>query len=324
VRFLVFARETPTGPPGSPRVLDARIAALARALKTHGHAVETSTARTDAERTRALRSANADVVLCGPEAAAQLDASLTRTLVVDLTGAAFDRPDAEASVGSAAVREALEAVARGDTFLVSSARERLYFLSFLLRNRVEQPETHIVAVPGPEEIGLLVERLQEGTRATRREVDVDFAFPEQASLPVMGGRPVEQDFLSRVDGLCRVACCLSRRGRERVAPVTLSLFRLGGDAPAPRAPRERLAEVRLEDASIRDNDWVALDFEPVTDSAGVTFTLRVDSSAESEDEAVWPWAFGARLFPLLGLRHGERPLTRRSLCFRTTSARRSS
>lgn len=325
MRFLVFTSEEPPDTTGSTAGPDARVAGLARGLRAHGHAVETSTARTDSERARALRSSSPDVVLCDTAAAARLEASPARALVVDLTGSAALEPrGVDGARGAAAVRETLEAVARADYLVVSSAPERLYFLPFLLRSRVEQPETRILTVPDPENVRLLLERLEASARGPRREVDVDFALPEEASLPVVAGRPVEQVFRSRVDGLCRVACCLSRRGRDRVAPVTLSLFRLAGDDPGPGSPREPLAEVRIEDASIRDNDWIALDLEPVVDSAGAIFVLRVGSSAETEEEGVWPWTFRARLFPLLGMRHGERPLPERSLCFRTTSAPGSS
>ena len=324
MRFLVFTSEEPPAPTGSTSGPDARVARLARGLQAHGHAVETSTARTDAERARALRSSSPDVVLCDTAAAARLDVSPARALVVDLARRAADPREADGAQGIAAVRETLEAVSRADYFVVSSAPERLYFLPFLLRSRVEQPETRILTVPDPENVRLLLERLEASARGPRREVDVDFALPEEASLPVVAGRPVEQVFRSRVDGLCRVACCLSRGGRERVAPVALSLFRLAGDDQGPGSPREPLAEVRIEDASIRDNDWVALDLEPVADSAGTIFVLRVDSSAETEEEGVWPWTFRARLFPLLGMRHGERPLPERSLCIRTTSAPGSS
>jgi hypothetical protein len=138
---------------------------------------------------------------------------------------------------------------------------------------------------------------------------------------VYAGRPVAQYFLSRVVGLCRVACCLSRHGRSRVAPVTLSLYRLAGGEGSPGVPRELLACTTLEDAGIRDNDWVALDVAPVADSAGAAFVLRIQSSAATEEEGVWPWTFRARLFPLMGIQHGDQPFPARSLCFRTASTR---
>jgi hypothetical protein len=150
---------------------------------------------------------------------------------------------------------------------------------------------------------------------------VSIAIPEDASLEVLQGQPVEQRFLSRVDGLCRVESCLSRRGRSQVAPVTLSLYRLEDGSGAQGASRTLVARRQLPDASIRDNDWVELEFDPIADSAGATFALVIESAARQSGESVAPWACHAVSFPLLEVRHGDRPIPATALCFRATSVR---
>jgi len=164
----------------------------------------------------------------------------------------------------------------------------------------------------------LLELVQGGGRGPRREREISIAIPEDASLEVLGDRPVEQRFLSRVDGLCRVECCLSRRGRRRVEPVRLSLYRLTGISSGAATPRALVVQRQIADGAIRDNEWVELTFEPVQDSAGSTFALVIESTAKQEDESVAPWACNARLFPLLDLWHGERLLPTKSLCLRAT------
>jgi hypothetical protein len=118
----------------------------------------------------------------------------------------------------------------------------------------------------------LVEAVRTGGRNQRREVDVSVAWPEDHSLAVVADRPIEQRFLSRVDGLCRVECFLSRRGRSRVAPVVLGLYRLGGSETGAGAPRQLVAGVtsRCRDPRQRVVDWV----RAVPDSAGATFDSR--------------------------------------------------
>ncbi len=167
----------------------------------------------------------------------------------------------------------------------------------------------------------LLEMVQGRARSPRREMDVSIAIPEDASLEVLKGRPIEQSFLSRVDGLCRVECCLSRRGRSRVAPVILSLYRIAGNPLGTAVSRVRVARRPIPDPAIRDNDWVELDFDPIEDSAGSTFTLVIESEARQGDESVALWACNTRLYPLLELRQDDRPLPAKSLCFRATSAR---
>ena len=167
----------------------------------------------------------------------------------------------------------------------------------------------------------LLELVQCGGRGPRREMEISIAIPEDASLEVLEDRPVEQRFLSRVDGLCRVECCLARRGRIRVESVRLSLYRLTGSLAGPTSPRTPVAHREIADSAIRDNEWVELEFEPVQDSAGSTFALVIESTAKQEDESVAPWACNTRLFPLLDLWHGDRLLPAKSLCFRATSVR---
>ena len=164
----------------------------------------------------------------------------------------------------------------------------------------------------------LLDALGAEKRANLAEMDVDLAFPENASLAVLAGRPLEQHFLSRIDGLARVECCLATHARRRLQPLTISLYRLQGENAA-RADRELLGRKRIEGEAIRDNEWQVLEVQPIVHSGGQRFVLSIESDAREEKESVSPWAFSARPFPLLDLVHGGRSLRKTSICLRTMS-----
>lgn len=167
-------------------------------------------------------------------------------------------------------------------------------------------------------VGPLLQALGAERRASLAEVDVDLAFPENASLAVLADRPVEQHFLSRIDGLARVECCLATHARKRLQPLTISLYRTTDEK---RGNRELLARKRIEGEAIRDNEWQMLEVTPIPQSGGQRFVLSIESEAREEKESVSPWAFRARPFPLLDLVYGGRHLRKTSICLRTMSRR---
>jgi glycosyltransferase involved in cell wall biosynthesis len=171
----------------------------------------------------------------------------------------------------------------------------------------------------------LLAALGDVSRAPRYAVDVDLTFPENAALSVLEDRALEQHFLSRIDGLSRVECCLATHARDQrdLQPITMSLYQVEADGAGRSAPRKLLVCKRIPRDSIQNNEWHALEVEPILDSAGRTFVLLIESEARREDESISPWAFAARPFPLLGLFRGGRPLDRMSLCLRTVSSLRS-
>ena len=165
----------------------------------------------------------------------------------------------------------------------------------------------------------LLEALGTKTREKAAEVDVDLPFPENNSLSVLAGQPVEQHFLSRIDGLSRVECYLSTQSRRRLQSITISLHRVGEETARSRASRELLAQKRIPGEAIRDNEWQALEVKPVVDSGGKRFVLSIESEARAVDESVSPWACRSQTFPMLELFHGRQPLSSASLCMRVIS-----
>lgn len=428
MRVLVVATDVvpSAGPPAREEAL--RTWGLVQGLRAHGHEVEASVPSDAAGRVHEIQP---DVVLCGDWRAATFPARITQPLVIDLAGP---------PLLDGAVRETLRALSSADFFIVSGARQRLHFLSFLLRAGIERPETRTLTIPMPlspdvpsrarggtpadgfprlvttgvgtfaelltqlasadvaldvapwslereltvpirstaclwsglpvihndydDLAGLIrkydagwtippsdpparvldeiaanpetvarkgqsasrlarevfswdraVEPLLAALRAEPRpEVDFDLARPDDTSLTVLAGRPVEQRFLSRIDGLRRVEFCLATHGRERLQEITVSLYRLAGDDA-----RELLVAKTVPGDAIRDNEWLALEVERRPDSAGCAFALAIESKATREEESVSPWASSSRPFPLLDLYHAGLRLGGTSLCLRVSA-----
>lgn len=158
-----------------------------------------------------------------------------------------------------------------------------------------------------------------------RETDIILDFPDNAELPVISGGELEQYFVCRVNGLTRIECRMATHNRTLRHPVGLALYQLekGPQAGSPALPsctRQLVARTSCDAERVPNNEWLALDVEPILDSAGKTFVLRVESEEKEPGAGASPWAVKGSPYPMLGLYYGERFLDHASLCFRTTCA----
>jgi len=167
----------------------------------------------------------------------------------------------------------------------------------------------------------LLDALGTPRSVPRNETDFSMDIAQNAEMDVLAEAAVEQQFVSRIDGLFRVECRLATHQRLHIRPVTISLFRLADDDGGPARRRELIARRSVGADAIPADGWVAMEVDPIPDSAGRVFALTLESAARDKDETVSPWAFEPRVFPMLGLSRGGRAFRGRSLCFRTTSTR---
>lgn len=145
----------------------------------------------------------------------------------------------------------------------------------------------------------------------RRELDIIVDFPENADLPLTAGKTVEQEFVARVPGLSRVEWKVATHNRTLRSPVRGELYQL--------SPQKRkVAEVQVNPEALHNNEWVALECAPISGSSGERFLLRLESSSETVDGAISPWATKVSPYPLQVLRYGGRELRHASLCLRTS------
>lgn len=100
--------------------------------------------------------------------------------------------------------------------------------------------------------------------------------PVRESPPLCGGHAVEQEFVARRDGLCRVDLHVVTYGLRSAGELELSLAS-GDGAPVARA---RIAAEHLPDRA-----WVALEVPVQPASDGRTFRLRVAMAGEPRDAA---------------------------------------
>jgi len=147
------------------------------------------------------------------------------------------------------------------------------------------------------------------TDAARPQTDIYFDLPENAEIELSPDSPVEQHFITRLPGLQRIACRLATGGKPCEVPVRMQLL----DKKDARV----IAEKTFEPDSIHNNDWIALDTEPLADSAGKELTLRIETSSPSSTKLNL-WALNSSPYPMCGLFAAGRKLPHHSLCFRTT------
>ena len=150
------------------------------------------------------------------------------------------------------------------------------------------------------------------SREAVRETDIILDFPDDAELKVTANSPVEQRFLSRLDGLARIECRIATHNRIPRHPLNVSVLQVKG------ADRTLVTKVSAEPNSIRNNDWLCIDINPLPDSAGNEFILRLESEERDSECAISPWAVKGQPYPLLGISHGNSALPHTSLCLRTT------
>lgn len=105
----------------------------------------------DASNQNALLSEiSPDVVICGHWPAMTLSTKPSQTLIIDLAGPhMLERHYQGSSNQIGATLGKLAAISNADYFIVSGEKQRLYFLSFLLRAGIPQPERKIIKVVMP-------------------------------------------------------------------------------------------------------------------------------------------------------------------------------
>jgi len=164
----------------------------------------------------------------------------------------------------------------------------------------------------------LLTQLERQDAGAAKETDIVLDFPDRADLIVSDGKPVEQIFFTRVDGLTRIECRMATHGKEVSDPVRFALYEIEGEAPSSSQNRKLVAEKTAVGRELKNNEWFTLETAPISRSAGKTFALRIESSAAPATASVAPWAVRGRPFPLLTLSHGAQPIDDLSLCLRTT------
>lgn len=89
-----------------------------------------------------------DLILCGHWPAVLFTTKPTVPLFLDLAGPhLLERHFQRAGEHSAALIAKLNAIAMADQFIVSGPAQRLYFLSFMMRAKVDHPEDRITEIP---------------------------------------------------------------------------------------------------------------------------------------------------------------------------------
>jgi glycosyltransferase involved in cell wall biosynthesis len=240
MKFLAFTTDV-IPLPGLPTSGTAlRTFGLIQGLRAHGHQVEISVPKTalhgmlkscdraslsaevqqhiqqlqqlafdSANQAHLLSEIRPDAVLCGHWPAYTFQTKPAQPVIIDLAGPHLLERHYQGSPNHAgAVLSKLSAIASADYYIVSGPTQRLYFLSYMLRAQVPQPEKKIFHITMPLDPAL------PGPRAVLNPAD----FPRF----VFGG--VFLPWQNPAAGLERTAEAIRKRGRG-------SLKLIGGSHP---------------------------------------------------------------------------------------------
>ena len=168
----------------------------------------------------------------------------------------------------------------------------------------------------------LLDLLSGSTPSGYRETDILLEHRESADTRAVKGRPIEQYFVCRVDGLCRAECTIATHNIKKISPLTIRVFSIDttpGSTPKNLSVigKNLIIEKTIPGDKIINNEWLGLDFEPVKDSAGHVFSVQITSEESHEFAAISPWMMKASPYPLLALAYGNEKIEQMCLCLRT-------
>ncbi len=98
---------------------------------------------------------------------------------------------------------------------------------------------------------------------------------------ITAATPLEQTFVAENNGLSRVEVLLATYGRVNQSNVTLEIIADDGSS---------VCSSTLAAASIADNSYYPIEFEPIADSKGHTYTIKVLSDTNDPNNAITAWA----------------------------------
>ena len=155
------------------------------------------------------------------------------------------------------------------------------------------------------------------------ETDLIYDFPDSAELPIHKSASLDQRFLCRLHGLSRVEIRIATHNRKIKKPLSLALHKLEGaetrDGRLLTEGRPTLIkELEITADSLKNNEWCALDFSPLPDSAGSAYSLKITAEEISPENSVSPWAVKGCPYPLLEMRYQDKRVAQTSICMRTT------
>lgn len=105
---------------------------------------------TSSNQTGIVGQVSPDVILCGHWPAVTFSAKPSQVLIVDLAGPhLLERHYQQSPNQSGAIRGKMNALAMADYYIVSGPSQRLYFLSFMLRAEISEPEKRIITITMP-------------------------------------------------------------------------------------------------------------------------------------------------------------------------------
>lgn len=145
-------------------------------------------------------------------------------------------------------------------------------------------------------------------------VDIALEVPEVCDFYLSAGNPLTQRFVSRMDLLNKIEVMLGTHNSELKKDLNITLVDLSNSGTK--------IHKSIPPSSIKNNDWLSIEFPPIEKSAGKEFALTLEySNLPGEEIRISPWGTKSSPYPLRGLYRGELLQGTNAICLRTHSAR---
>jgi len=145
-------------------------------------------------------------------------------------------------------------------------------------------------------------------------LDIALEVPEVCDFYIGNGNPITQRFVSRMDLLNKVEIMLGTHNSDLKRDLNITLEDLSNS--------NNTIQKIVSPSSIKNNDWLSIEFPPIEKSAGKEFALTLEySSKEGDNVKISPWGTKSSPYPLKGLYRGNQIQGTHAICLRTHSAR---
>jgi hypothetical protein len=196
--------------------------------------------------------------------------------------------------GEQELREVLTEIDKAPELLINKSKNAQRLAQHLFSwDHSLRPLLHLLSAPNDQ---------------PRSEWDIVTESTPSYALPLAPHETVVQQFATRLDGLCGVQCRVNVG--DGANALHLSLFQHESSAPA-----QLIAKREISAHEIRVNEWAALHFDALPDSAGREFSLELRTLQSGG--VLSPLVTKHRPYPLGPLYAGERPLHGHALCLKT-------
>lgn len=146
----------------------------------------------------------------------------------------------------------------------------------------------------------------------KSELDITIESGDNCHLYLDLNTTISQNFVSRIDGLKEIKILIGTHGKKISEKIIISLHECSCD--------RLIAERIFSCSEISDNQWLTLDFQEQTNSAGKNYVLSLKTLSGAAEANFSPWTISYSPYPLTGLYINSKKHGNYSMCVKTFSS----